>query len=58
MKEKSKTQTLLTEEEPEVYGTYYEMSIENLTINVYEGGKIIFQSGKAPANPPPPGSGG
>lgn len=56
MKETSKKTANVVEEEEESE-LYYEMTIENLTINVYEGGKVIFQSGKAPVNPPPGGGG-
>lgn len=57
MKETSKKTANVVEEEEEESELYYEMTIENLTINVYEGGKVIFQSGKAPVNPPPGGGG-
>lgn len=40
------------EHEEEVYPLVYNMPIENLTINVYEGGKVVFQQGK-PKDPPP-----
>lgn len=44
---KSNSET--TNEQTEIY---YELNIENLTINVQEGGVVIFQSGNP--NPPPP----
>ena len=50
--------SLLEEEEEEVYPLEYNMWIENLTINVYDGGKVTFQQGRPKENPPPPGGGG
>lgn len=35
---------------------YYNMEIQQMTINVYEGGTVIFQTGNPP--PPPPYGGG
>jgi len=60
MKEKTKAveQASLLEEEEEVYPLEYNMWIENLTINVYDGGKVTFQQGRPKTNPPPPGGGG
>lgn len=53
IKEKIKAAQVSGDEELEEYLTniYYNMPIENQTINVYEGGVVIFQSGK-PNIPP------
>lgn len=53
IKEKIKAAQVAGDEELEEYLTniYYNMPIENQTINVYEGGVVIFQSGK-PNIPP------
>lgn len=53
LKQKIKAAQVAGDEEEEEYLTniYYTMEIENQTINVYEGGVVIFQSGKP--NVPP-----
>ena len=39
-----------------LYELYYSMEVENQTINVYDGGTVIFQTGNP--KPPPPYGGG
>jgi ribonuclease HIII len=55
MKETSKTKTAeqesLLEEEEENYLKYV-MKDNTITINVYEGGTVIFQQGKPKDGPP------
>lgn len=49
----------LTEEEPEEYEgqLIYNMWIENMTINVHDGGTVILQTGSPKTPPPGPGGG-
>lgn len=51
----------LTEEEPEEEyesgSLIYQMWIENMTINVHDGGTVILQTGR-PKDPVPPHGGG
>lgn len=51
-KNNATTKAEASEESEEEYSLVYNMWIENLTINVHEGGKVIFQTGK-PKDPPP-----
>lgn len=55
----AKTKLTVSEvpEEEEEYGDYipYQQNIESLVIHVYEGGKVIMQSGKPQPWPPPKG---
>lgn len=61
MKETSKKTANLVEEpeeEHEEYGLNYIMTGNTINITVNDGGKVVFQSGKAPGHPPPPPGGG
>jgi frataxin-like iron-binding protein CyaY len=54
MKEKPKTAepaNLVEEEEEEVY-PLYDFHDNVININVYEGGKVVFQQGKPKDGPP------
>lgn len=52
-KENQTAQSLQVEGETEEYPLVYNLWITNLTINVGEGGTVIFQTGR-PKDPVPP----
>lgn len=60
MSAKNKEKAALTTEEPEDEysgSLVYNMWVENMTINVHDGGRVILQTGR-PKDPKPPGGGG